>query len=84
MLKADGFDEAAIGICSRAGHEDVIAYDTSKCIDILMDQGMDHDDAFEFFMFNVESAYMGPLTPVFIQEMDMEEIEIVAEEQLSA
>ena len=35
MLKADGFDAAIIGIAQRAGHSDLIAYDESKCIEIL-------------------------------------------------
>ena len=67
MLKADGFDQAVMGICSRAGREDVIAYDTTKCIEVLMgDDDMPYLEAVEYFEFNVVSAYMGPGTPVFI------------------
>jgi hypothetical protein len=66
MLKADGFDKAVMGLCSRAGREDVIAYDTTKCIEVLMSQGMEYIEAVEYFEFNVVSAYMGPGTPVFV------------------
>jgi hypothetical protein len=66
MLKADGFDNAIMGICSRAGQEDVIAYDTTKCIEVLMAQGMEYLEAVEYFTFNVSAAWLGDDTPVFI------------------
>jgi hypothetical protein len=66
-LKADGFDEAIIGIASRCGSNDLIAYDTSKCLTILMERdGMEYEEALEFFEFNVIGAYMGKNTPIFI------------------
>ena len=76
FYKADGFDEAVIGIAERCGDlEQVIAYDAEKCIDILMAQGMDEGDAIEFFNFNVAGAYVGPRTPVFIFKHSLEDIE---------
>ena len=76
FYKADGFDEAVIGIAERCGDlEQVIAYDAEKCIDILMAQGMDEGDAIEFFNFNVAGAYVGPRTPVFIFKNSLEDIE---------
>jgi hypothetical protein len=66
-LKADGFDDAIIGIASRCGMNDLIAYDVSKCLTILMERdGMEYDEALEFFEFNVIGAYMGENTPIFI------------------
>jgi hypothetical protein len=66
-LKADGFDDAIIGIASRCGQPDLIAYDVSKCLTILMERdGMSIDEAQEFFDFNVIGAYMGEHTPIFI------------------
>ena len=35
MLKADGFDKAVIGVGSRCGQKDIIAYDRDECIAIL-------------------------------------------------
>jgi hypothetical protein len=66
-LKADGFDDAIIGLGSIAGNDDILVYDANKCIKILMDRdGMSYDDACEFFDFNVRSAYVGQGTPMFV------------------
>jgi hypothetical protein len=66
MLKADGFDKAVIGLTRREEDSPVVLlYSTEKCIDILMDQGMDWEEAQEYFDFNVACAWMGPETPVF-------------------
>ena len=69
MLKADGFDETIIGVGSRYGQADIIAYDVNKCIKILMDQGMTDEEAMEFFEFNVVGAWVGEETPIFVREM---------------
>jgi len=69
-LVADGFDEAIIGYAYRLS-DPVVIYDRAKCIEILMrpeadGQGMDYEEACEYFSFNVEGAYVGPSTPMFI------------------
>jgi hypothetical protein len=70
-LKADGFDDAIIGVAHRAGGMEVIAYDIEKCLKVLRDRdGMSHEEAQEFFDFNVVAAWMGDQTPVFIERMD--------------
>ena len=70
-LTADGLDDAILGIAYRAGAAPLVAYSTSQCIQILMDRdGMSHDEAFEFFEFNVLGAFVGPGTPVFVQQRD--------------
>ena len=34
---------------------------------VLMERdGMDEEEAFEFFQFNIEQAYVGQTTPVYI------------------
>ena len=54
MLLADGFDECLIGLGRRCGKPDIAVYDEEKCIDLLMKRdGMTHDEATEFFEFNV-------------------------------
>ena len=53
MLKADGFDEAVIGIGSRCGQKDIIAYDRDECIAILCRRdGMSFEEAVEYFEVN--------------------------------
>lgn len=49
MLKCDGFDEAILGVASRIGQPDVLAYDTQKVIDILM-RDMPEEEAWEYLI----------------------------------
>lgn len=61
ILKADGFDEAIIGI----DEEDMrLIYSSSKCIDILK-KDMNEEEAIEYFNYNVRSSYMGNKTPIW-------------------
>jgi hypothetical protein len=62
LLTADGFDEAVIGIDTNSMR---IIYSTQKCVDILVKQGMDENEATEYFEFNVSGAYMGDRTPIW-------------------
>jgi hypothetical protein len=66
-MKADGFDDAIIGVGSVASGNEILVYDANKCIKILMDRdSMSYDDACEFFDFNVRCAYVGQGTPMFV------------------
>jgi hypothetical protein len=64
-LFADGFDDAILGIAERCG-EYLVAYDINKCITNLIGQGMTHDEAVDYFEFNVAGAYVGEGTPIFV------------------
>jgi len=70
LLQADGFDEAIVGyaeVWTDKGRGIVMAYDREKCIDVLMERdGMDRDEAVEYFEFNVAGAYVGEMTPCFV------------------
>ncbi len=66
LLLADGFEEAYIGNIERCGMLPVACYDVEKCLEILMNQGMDREEAEEFFNFNVLGSYVGPRTPYFL------------------
>jgi hypothetical protein len=61
LLKADGFDDAIIGIDEKTMR---LIYSVSKCIEILS-KDMSEEDAIEYFYFNVESAYVGEKTPIW-------------------
>ena len=67
LLLATGFDEAILGRGSRCGQPDIAVYDTEKIIDILVKQGMSHEEAVEYFDFNIVGAWMGDQTPIFMQ-----------------
>lgn len=62
FLKADGFDDAIIGIWS----EGRLVYSVDKVIEILM-KDMTEQEAIEFYEFNIECAYVGERTPIFIK-----------------
>lgn len=64
FLKADGFDDAIIGVDHSSGR---LIYSVSKCIDILM-QDMSEEDACEYFYYNVEGAYVGEKTPIWCSD----------------
>lgn len=70
FLKADGFDEAVLGVVFDNMNAVVrLAYSRCKCLEILMKRdGMSEDEAVEFFEFNVEGAYMGEKTPVWVDD----------------
>lgn len=63
-LKADGFDDAIIGVSTTG----LIVYDYDKCVDIIIkEQNCKYIDAIEYMEFNVVSAYMREGTPIFIK-----------------
>jgi len=66
LLKADGFDEAILGVGCQKGSEPAIIYDYNKCVEILMED-MSFEDAVEHMEFNVVDAYVGPQTPIFLR-----------------
>ena len=69
VLFADGFDDALVGYVERFCSEGpvlVALYDRNMCIDILIHQGLTHEEADEHFNYNVIGAYVGPGTPAFM------------------
>jgi hypothetical protein len=79
-LLADGFDSAVLGLSRGPGDADVAVYSIDRCIDILVKRdGMSDDEAIEYMDFNVLGAYMGPMTPIFVYEMDAVSINEYAE-----
>ena len=65
------FDAAIVGVADRIGMSAVVVYDTTKIIDILCERdGMDRDEAAEYYEFNIAGAYVGDRTPMFIAMID--------------
>ena len=65
FLKADGFDEAIIGVDNKSMR---LVYSVSKCIEILC-RDMNEEDAIEYFDYNVSGAYMGEKTPIWCDDI---------------
>lgn len=61
FLKADGFDEAIIGVNE---YPLKLIYSVKRCIEIL-ERDMSTEDAIEHFNFNIYGAYMGEQTPIW-------------------
>lgn len=67
LMEPETMDAAIMGLLQVGGEVgSVVCYDRDKVIEILMADGMDRDDAEEFYSFNIEGAYVGPETPIFL------------------
>ncbi len=64
FLKADGFDEAIIGVSEDFNAPVRLIYSVKKCLEILM-KDMSYEDAMEYFTYNVSGGYVGEKTPVW-------------------
>ena len=64
-LYPTGMKDAVIGMVERFGMQPLVLLDRSKCIEIFMVQGMDRDEAEEFFEVNTIGSWMGEGTPCF-------------------
>ncbi len=66
-LFADGFDAAIMGITEvNEGYR--VCYDIGRILELLViEHDMGEEEAIEYFDFNIGGAYMGPLTPIFVQ-----------------
>lgn len=65
ILKADGFDESIIGICTKSLR---LIYSIEKCVEILIIRdGMSKREAMEYLDFNVIGSYMGEKTPIWCE-----------------
>ena len=63
VLLADGLDEAFIGLTT----DNIRAvYSIDKIIEILS-KDMTEEDAWEYFHYNIECAYVGEKTPIYIK-----------------
>jgi hypothetical protein len=65
LLKADGFDEAVIGIDYDKMR---LIYSVAKVIEILKKE-MNADDAWEHFAFNIAGADVGEKTPIWCYDL---------------
>ena len=60
------FNQCIVGVVERINLT-CLCYDTSKIIEALMeDSEMSSDDAWEYYEYNIQDAYMGIHSPVFL------------------
>lgn len=66
-LLCDGFDDAIIGMAERINLNSVVAYSVEKMLDIMVNRdGMTYEEALEYYDYNIQGAWMGDNTPIFI------------------
>ena len=66
FIKADGLDDAIIGVDENDLR---LIYSQSKVMKILIDRdGMDVEEAHEYFMYNIHQAYVGEGTPIWCMD----------------
>lgn len=64
-LLADGLEDAIVGYDTKGR----VIYSVGNIIDILVERdGMSYEDASEYFSFNIECAYVGEHTPIYMYE----------------
>lgn len=66
FLVMDGYDDCIIGVVERFGQNPIVCYDKGKVIQKLELEGMNRDEAEEFFYYNQIGAWMGDSTPCFL------------------
>jgi len=75
LLSADGFEDCLLGVSydmRTSVHR--LVYSRAKCIKVLVFRDkMSFEEAVEYFDFNVEGAYVGERTPVFVDDEMFEE-----------
>ena len=68
-LFMDGYDDCIAGAVMQFGRPAVVCYDYEKVIASHMKDGMDREEAIEFFEFNQLGAWVGESTPCFINTL---------------
>ena len=71
MVLADGLDKAFVGIAFSFGEKIRAVYDIDRVIEELQEQGMSHEDAQEYFDYNIAGSYVGHQTPIFMHAMSV-------------
>ena len=69
IMFAEGFDRAIVGVGRTFDGLLCAVYDVDKIIQELMKDGMDHDEAHEYFDYNIAGSYVGEQTPIFMHLM---------------
>ena len=70
LVKANGLEDAIIGVGSRMNMPDVLIYSYNKCVKIFMEkEGWTHEEAVEWMDYNVVGAWVGETTPIFVHEI---------------
>jgi len=65
MIFWDNLDKAIIGYDDK---QMKVIYSSTKIIEELMSQGMNDEEAIDWFEYNIDCAYVGEHTPIICQD----------------
>tara|TARA_R100001594_G_scaffold101816_1_gene136395 strand:- start:207 stop:695 length:489 start_codon:yes stop_codon:yes gene_type:complete len=80
MIGMTGYDDCIIGVVERPGSLPLVAYDTNKIIDQLQLEGMNYDDAYQWWNENMLNGWVGPGTPAFVILFSGEKMDSLAKQ----
>ena len=66
FITLEGFDECIIGIDYS---KDVYVYDADKILEVLIRDGMNEEEAVEYFDFNIAGLKLGENTPILMMKV---------------
>lgn len=70
MRLEGGYDDCIVGVDEAHGR---LVYNAEKIVGrIVARDNISEDDAWEYFRYNIESAYLGPITPVYIRVLQFD------------
>ena len=72
-MLVEGYDDAIIGIDTSTDVFRVI-YDRDKMAEMLEEDGMSSEEAWEYLEYNVFGAYVGEGTPIYAHEGGKERV----------
>jgi hypothetical protein len=65
-----GFEDCIVGVGERFGGPPVAVLDIAKMLAKLEKEGMTHDEAIEYFEFNILGTHVGEQNPVYMHVPD--------------
>jgi hypothetical protein len=71
LLFADGWDDCIVGLAVDFGKPLRVVYNRTRMIRVMMDRdGATYEEAVEHLSFNVEGAYVGERTPIYLDPVE--------------
>lgn len=64
----DGFDDCVVGVSESFGEEPRLIY-SKKQIICKLTKDMSHEDAVEYYYYNIIGGHFGTQNPIFIQDI---------------
>lgn len=73
LVLFDGFDDCILGLSQQFNNEPAVVYDAVKVVATLEARdGMDYDEAWEYFDHNIASSFVDASNPIFVFPFDKE------------